>query len=266
MLTLHTTGNWPRGAVRATTIPSTRRIVPEVESLIESSWCKGQARLGDRLFDGPMCRLESWSATRDSLELRLSPTSYRIFLGTNLSNEPLAEKFGIDVLANPVGISSVLLTRDGWLLYGRRNASVAYYPDRVHPFAGALEASDLADVFGAVERELNEELKIDPSDIESVRCIGMVEDQTIRQPELVFHTRTHLTRSQIEQQIQTEEHRGSVAIESRRVAVERALADPGEFTPVAIATLLLFGNDVFGAEWFRRTALSLPLVRVRTLP
>ena len=44
-----------------------------------------------------------------------------------------------------------LLTRDGWLLYGRRNATVAYYPNRVHPFAGTLEPGDLADVFGAAD-------------------------------------------------------------------------------------------------------------------
>src|SRR5579862_2563606 len=161
MLTIHTTGNWSRGALRTATLPSTRRIEPQVEALVDSSWRQGQARLGDRLFDGPMCRLESWRATRESVELQLSPTSYRIFLGTNLSNEGVAAKFGPEVLANPVGVSSVLLTRDGWLLYGRRNESVAYYPNRVHPFAGALEEADLPDVFGAVERELNEELKLD---------------------------------------------------------------------------------------------------------
>ena len=38
MLTIHTTGNWPRGAVRATLGPSTRQIIPQVDSLIESAW------------------------------------------------------------------------------------------------------------------------------------------------------------------------------------------------------------------------------------
>lgn len=256
MLTIHTTGNWPRGAVRVAVVPSARRILPQVEAAIESFWKAGQERLGPHLFDGSMCRLEAWNANVDSLNLDLSLTSYRIFFGTNLGNPDLIQHHGTEIAANPVGVSSILMTLDGWLLYGRRNSSVAYYPNRVHPFAGALEENDLSDVFGAVERELQEELKLDTSDIESIRCLGMVQDNTIHQPELIFHTRVHLTRAQVESQIQHEEHGGSVAIESRRVAVENALANPADFTPVAIGTLLLFGNDVLGGDWFRRAKLS----------
>lgn len=259
MLTIHTTGNWSRGNVRASIVPSSRRVDPLVEAFIESSWRQGQERLGVKLFDGTMCRMERWRATSQTLELSLSRTSYRVFFGTNLSDQPIAEHFGREVLANPVGISSALLTRDGWLLYGRRNNSVAYYPNRVHPFAGSLEEKDLADVFGAVERELNEELHLAPADIESIRCIGIVEDEAIKQPELIFHTRVHLTRQQIESQVDADEHGGSVAIESSAAGVEQALDNSQEFTPVGIATLLLFGNDVFGAEWLQLAPASLPV-------
>jgi hypothetical protein len=48
-------------------------------------------------------------------------------------------------------VSPALLTADGFLMMGRRNASVAYYPNRVHPFAGALDPGD-ADMFAAVRR------------------------------------------------------------------------------------------------------------------
>src|SRR3954468_12901051 len=116
MLTIHTTGDWPRGAVRVTTVPSTRRIVAEVEAAIDRAWAEGQQRLGSRLFDGPMCRMESWHASADALHLNLSLTSYRVFFGTNLSNPNLIDRFGRDIAANPVGISSAPHTRDGWLL------------------------------------------------------------------------------------------------------------------------------------------------------
>ena len=53
-----------------------------------------------------------------------------------------------------------------------------------------------------------------------------------------------------------EEHVGLLAIESRRVAIERTLADVSEFTPVGVATLLLIGNDILGEDWFRRAKLS----------
>src|SRR5437016_2322133 len=85
MLKIHAIGNWPRGAVRTEVAPSTRRIVPEVETLIQSKWREGQQRLGPRLFDGSMCRMESWNTGSQSLELKVSRTSYRIFFGTNLN-------------------------------------------------------------------------------------------------------------------------------------------------------------------------------------
>jgi hypothetical protein len=245
MVKIHATGNWSRGAVTARMVPSSRLILPHVEALIAPAWKAGKQRLGEKLFDGPMCRMESWRATDESLTIQVSFTSYRIFLGTNLNNAE-SQKLPREVCANPVGVSSALLTDDGYLMYGRRNALVAYYPHRVHPFAGALEEKDLSDVFGAVERELNEELNISPRQIDSIHCIGIAEDQRIRHPELIFRTRVKLSRRQIEQQVHDEEHGGSVAIEASRQGVGRALADASELTPIAIATLMLFARSTFG--------------------
>src|SRR5262249_14854467 len=138
MLTIQAVGNWGRDAVRVVDVPSTRRIDPEVEALIEASWKLGRQKLGERLFDGEMCRMESWRATPQQLELSVSQTSYRIFYGTNLAQPPLPDRFGRDVMANSVGVGTLLLTADNWLLFGRRSGNVAYYPHRVHPFAGSI--------------------------------------------------------------------------------------------------------------------------------
>ena len=77
----------------------------------------------------------------DRLALTLSNTTYKHFLGTNLTHPELADRYGREILANPVGVSPALLTADNFLMMGRRNASVAYYPNRIHPFAGALDPS-----------------------------------------------------------------------------------------------------------------------------
>jgi hypothetical protein len=177
----------------------------------------------------------------------------------------LVDQFGRQVLANPVGVSPALLTADGFLMMGRRNASVAYYPNRVHPFAGALEERDGADVFAAVRRELGEELAFEPVDVALARCTGIAEDQSIRQPELIFRVTSSRTRSQIEAQVDAREHHASWAIRATRDAVEEALAQhpatrlarppacgPESLTPVGIAALLLWGRIEFGDEWFAR--------------
>ena len=202
MVTIREIGQWHSGQISATQVPSTREIVRDVESAIEQAWAEASARLGARLFDGPMCRLERCESSRDALRLWVSPTSYKPFLGTNLTNsnvEPAA-------LANPLGLSCALITRDGWLMLGRRNAKVAYYPNRIHPFAGSLEPSDLSNVFDGVRRELAEELHLSTRDVTELRCIGIVEDARLRQPEIIFVARTMRSRAEVEFNLDAEEH------------------------------------------------------------
>jgi len=89
------------------------------------------------------------------------------------------------------------VTADDWLLLGRRNATVAYYPSRVPPFAGALEPGDPTDVFAEARRELREELGFVEHDVSDIRLAGIVEDASLRQPELIFRVRTVRTRARL---------------------------------------------------------------------
>jgi hypothetical protein len=139
MLIFHLTRDWRAGQIQTSWTASTRAVVPEVETLIDRTWSDAVAQPGIHLFDGPMCRLESWNAPSDKLHLVLSRTSYKAFFGTNMRNPQLADAHGRAVLANPVGVSPALLSSDNHLMLGRRNALVAYYPHKLHPFAGAIE-------------------------------------------------------------------------------------------------------------------------------
>jgi len=241
MVVIRETGDWATGQVTVRWAESSRVIHPEVERAIESSWQAAAARLGDKLFDGPMCRLEYYQATPDQLALTLSRSNYKPFLGTNLHNAQLADRFGANVLVNPVGISAALETADGWLLLGRRNESVAYHPGRVHPFAGALEPHDPLDVFDEIHRELDEELSLAAADITALRCIGLVEDQQLRQPELIFHARSTLTRAAIEARLDATEHVATYPIRAIDSEIQRAIGDP-VLTPVAVAALMLWSR------------------------
>ena len=236
---LRAAGDWLPHQVVVTWTADSRKVVPEVERAIDDAWRAAAARLGNKLFDGPMCRLEHWSASPERLELTLSRTSYRPFLGTNYANAALADAHGRDVLANPVGLSTILETADGQLLLGRRNDSVAYHPNRVHPFAGALEPHDPMDVFAEARRELREELGLTAADIAAIRCVGLAEDRALRQPELIFIASTPRTRPELEAQLDRAEHRAIYAVSAARPEVERALAD-AVLTPVAAASLTLW--------------------------
>jgi hypothetical protein len=253
MLTFLHTGDWGPSDVTAGPSQDRRRPAPGAEALIERAWAEALHRPGAHLFDGPMCRLEQWSVSPDGrrLHLLLSDTSYKFFYGTNMRHPELADTYGEGVLANPVGVSPALETADGFLLLGRRNASVAYYPERLHPFAGALEPRDNYDVFAAVRRELREELSLADADVPDLRCNGLVLEHALRQTELIFRARCTLTRADIERRLDPEEHRGVHAIPATPEAVAAAARDP-RLTPVAVAALLLWGRHAFGDEWYRR--------------
>ncbi|MGH7179039.1 MAG: hypothetical protein ACREJC_16800 [Tepidisphaeraceae bacterium] len=245
---LHETGEWSRQQVRIAWTQSGRAIVPDVESQIDREWRMATANPSVRLFDGPMCRMESWRRDGESLVLELSRTSYRVFLGTNLRHAELDAR----LRANPIGVSPALLTSDGFLMLGMRNASVAYYPSRLHPFAGTPVPRDDMDLFDEVLRELREELSFTSADIVEMRQIGIVEDPSLRQQELIFFVRTSRTRRQIESQVDLAEHVRGWSVTSNPSDVRGAMLSDEPFTPVARATLLLAGRREFGTDWFER--------------
>lgn len=249
MLNFFLTGDWDEDHVQGEWTASTRPIIAEVEEAIEAAWAQMLARPGVSLFDGPMCRLESWEQRGQNLHLTLSPISYKPFVGTNLCNPHLADRFGENVLANPVGVSCALETADSFLLMGRRTATVAYYPDRVHPFAGALEPRDAGNPFQAVRRELAEELSLGAADLAEIRCCGIVEDVTLRQPELIFRVRSTRARAELEAKMDPAEHHAAFVIAATEAGVAMALENP-ELTPVAITSLLLWGRSRLRGEWF----------------
>jgi 8-oxo-dGTP pyrophosphatase MutT (NUDIX family) len=251
MLKILLAADWPQGSVTIERTANSRRVVPEVEAAIDAAWAQASARLGNHLFDGPVCRMESWQASDDRLHLQLSPSSYKPFLGTNMTHPEFADRFGADVMANTVGVSPALLSSDGYLLMGKRTATVAYYPNRIHPFAGSLEPRD-TDVFAAIHRELREELSLEPQDIIDLRCTGIAEDQHLRQPELIFAARSSLTKSEIESRLDPKEHRAMWSTPGTPDGIETAISDRDQLTPVAVASLVLWGRLQFGDGWFDR--------------
>lgn len=255
ILRLHAVGDWRPEGVLTSWVHSTHALPREAVEQVDHAWREATARPGVKLFDGPMCRLEAWAVRGGDLELALAPTSYKQFLGTNMRHPEWADRFGPAALANPVGVSAALETADGFLLLGRRNATLAYYPGRVHPFAGSMDPADggrrAPDPFAAIRRELSEELSLAPTDLADVRCTGIVEDTSLRQPELIFRVKTKCPRAEVEARVDRDEHHASVAVAAWEEGMTKFLSDP-LLTPVGVASLLLWGRVAFGGEWFER--------------
>jgi 8-oxo-dGTP pyrophosphatase MutT (NUDIX family) len=243
-------GEWDEASVTVERARSSHALPAELEEAVESAWRAAGARPGVRLFDGAMVRWESLQATAEQLAMRVSETSYRIFVGTNMAHPEWADRYGPQVMANPVGLSAALVSAEGDLLLGRRNANVAYYPQRLHPFAGSLEPAEATSPFAGLRRELEEELKLAERELAAMACIGVVEDSALRQGEMLFRVQARLGREAILARLDPIEHRAALAIAPTREAVETVLQRPHELTPVAAATILLWARPMIGHAWF----------------
>lgn len=254
-------GDWDERAVSAKWEPHVAEPArpPELQSLIETGWREVVASMAGRvqLFDGPMCRLNRYRANADALQLELSPTSYRTFFGTNMQGPAQTAGFERHMLANALGMAAAVVSSDGWLLLGGRGERVAYHANRLHPFAGSVEPPDdgatSINVFAEIRRELNEELRLAPGDITTLRCAAVAMDETLRQPELIFIASARADRSSLEASLDADEHRGVYAISVNEAAMQDALSDE-QLTPVARGAVLMLGRQRFGAGWFDRAA------------
>lgn len=256
MLRFHDVNRYLPGQITLLWTESTLSIDPVAQAVIDAAWLAAAARPGVILFDGLMCRLERLDRKDQRLQLSLSRTNYKTFFGTNMAHPELAQQFGDTVLGNALGVSCVVQTADDWLLLGMRSAAVAYYPNRIHTFAGALEPRENLDVFDEARRELREETGLTADQITSIVCTGLAEDVRLRQPELIFTVQTSRSRDQIRASLAGNEHGDLHALGTTQSAIQAALADP-RLTPVACATLALWGKSAFGDAWFAPIAARL---------
>jgi 8-oxo-dGTP pyrophosphatase MutT (NUDIX family) len=230
-------GCWRYGAVHLDWQDGPWQPEVAVRARIEAHWATACARPGVHLFDGPLARFIAAAVADDgSLILRVQPTSYRMFLGTNgRSPGPGADQ----QLANPLGTSAVVVTADNRLLLGRRSARVALHPGRLHPFGGCIEVGE-RDVFASIARELHEELGVVATEL---ALAALVREPDLRQPELIFVARVAASEAALRATLDPAEHSDlwSTAAE--------APADDADLTPIARAAV---------AAWLRLRATLHP--------
>ncbi|MGA2496407.1 MAG: NUDIX hydrolase [Tepidisphaeraceae bacterium] len=255
-------GRWLPRQVQCVWDTSTFAPTPATEQQIEREWRKAASRTDVHLFDGALCRLEQAARDGENLCLRISRTSYRTFVGTNMARLREDAPPEASQLADPVGLSVALESADGLLLLGRRNDRVFYYPGYVHPFAGALEPAEDVDVCAEALRELKEELSLTADDVNSMSLVAIVRDAVLRQPELIFLARTPFDYAEIRRRLDPAEHREVVANSPK--GLDAALADISTWTPVAVAAAIFFGRERLGPAWFGKTLERMGIARTVT--
>jgi len=241
-----------------------RPTTPAIEAAIARHWEAESAvalERGRRLFDGALVRVQSVKVINGRLSFVFGPTSYREFFGTNLYGASTAMATGEACLANPLGVSATVITRDGFLAYGRRSDRVAFHAGFVHGFGGMLDEQDRGlnkkfDLFGCIVREVCEELGLSSSHISDVRHVGLVRDNTLQQPEMLFDVTVAVDKaylaSRFEPSLSDGEHTKIEFVPDDPEGVATFLDRVDRMAPVAQAALLLHGRRVWRRDWYDR--------------
>lgn len=246
-----------------------RDTTPAIEEHIARTW-ETQSALaeidGRRLHNGDLVRMIRAEIRGDALHLELGPTCYRDFVGTNLYAAQVTRRLDTGFLADALGISATIVTRDGFLAYGRRNNSVAFHGGFLHTFGGLVEKSDLhanhvCDLVGAIRRELDEELHLSSDDLRDTVITGLVRDRTLLQPELLFDISTSLSRRELVDRFNTvvegQEHAAIEFVPDDPDSIVPFLRKTAPVAPIAAAAMLLHGKISWGEAWYEQTCYVL---------
>lgn len=260
---LPATGTFAESDVRASWTDQPVVVPAGVERLIAESWAAAETealQCGRELFPGAMTRLLQWSTDGGTLTLTLGPTDYRQFVGTNLRHPELAERFGRDALANPLGISVAVVTADNQLLVQQRSERVFEHPGFFHVCGGNVEPADVAGpdapgVFAAARRELEEELAITPAQIISLTCLGLAENRKTFKPDLLIEAEVTQPADAF-RSARNAEFSNLIFLEDATTLAGCLTQNRNRFTPPGMASLLVTGRKRYGDRWYQSTLPS----------
>lgn len=264
-------GRFTSAQVRCSPTGLPRRRTGDTERFIAQRWevQTALAQLEHRsLYDAPLGRLHCAKVENGCLLLETSQTSYREFIGTHTTDELRAAFSDPAMLANPLGVSTLVITTCGQIVLGRRSSQVALHAGYLHAFGGMLESPDCLpdgsyDVFAAAMRELREELAIARDEINEMVIIGLVRDRNLLQSELLFSATIALDFSTLQELFRlasksgAPEHTALIAVSDEPEAIVPFIGRHSPVAPVAQAALLLNGLHSWGRDWYEQSCFVL---------
>lgn len=138
-------------------------------------------------YDGTLVRLKSFSITKSNVVFHCQPTYYSRYLVSR--NKEFVENHGAEYLANPTGLTIIVISSCRTVVVTRRSNANEQNPGALYfvggfaeVHAGAIPVNFLSDA----KRELDEELGVNEAQITKLRIIGLAYDPVILHPELTL--------------------------------------------------------------------------------
>ena len=171
----------------------------EVLEVIEDKWKKSCVH-NTKLFNGELFRLVNYNIENDLIEFNLSDTDYKEYVGTR--DIDFVSRFGNDKSSNPISVGAILVTLDNKIILGERSNDVDSQKSKIAVIGGNADPrydfiQDKPDIFGAMRREIVEELGIRENLISDLRIIGLVSNLERYQTFIPFQGKILLNVDQI---------------------------------------------------------------------
>lgn len=197
-------GNFSQNEVKISWNPSLRLLPIPLMEKIEAYWNKvvNQTSKSHYIFDGELCRLNSWKIEQNRLNLCLGRTNYKELLYSNNLIQKDREQYGTEFLSNALGISAILICCDDKIILIERSDMVGEYPERIDVLGGHINplehaVSKVPDPFFAIKAEIYEEINLQLTDLEPINCLGLIESKPTKKPELIFWVKSQKSSEEI---------------------------------------------------------------------
>lgn len=223
---------------------------PDAEDRIRDIWGE-ELKLNANLYSGPMLAAQGIDVIGGTrLRVRCIESEYKYFMGT--THESVGSLLPhSDFVHRAIGFLAVTITADGYVMLGVRSPRIDWPTLRHVVPAGRLTPRQ-EHPYGGIRDEFKSELGLEPPDISSLECIGVVADLTWRRLnyEFVFFALTSLTFRQVMDRARNARS-GSEHVQLEPFPWESSfmreflLADPDGFVPTGFAGLALcYGVDL----------------------
>ncbi|MGP8069483.1 MAG: NUDIX hydrolase [Candidatus Bathyarchaeia archaeon] len=225
----------------------------EAINFLEKTWRK-ETSSRKLLFDGKLFRVASFKIRQNGLLVFLENTTYKNYVGTRTSQ--FEKKFGTQGMSNPLTVGAVIFTEDRKLIVGTRRANLDREGSKIGVVAGMMDrtkdfSDDKPDPFGAILREMREEVDIKEDKVQSISSLGLAYDRKYKQFFMPFKLEVDLTFEEIIHRKPTHQEFRELHFfraDPRHLA-EAIVGNHRRMARTCLTNLLLFGSSEYGTGW-----------------
>ncbi|HVS73031.1 MAG TPA: hypothetical protein VHQ47_17380 [Phycisphaerae bacterium] len=212
---------FPLDAIAVHISPDPAPLPDKLQHRLDDQWTRhlAHARAHNRdLFDAPILCLHHAEVRDTALHLHLLPSTYKRFLITALRDRDwFLQHNAAHAIHEALGNSALLtsLHPPHRALLGIRSPRVSAYPNRAHLLGGALDffspdpanSTSPAPLIHHLQKELLEETSLTPADLPAPpRLLALVRDNSLGQPELIWHWQTTANLDRLAATLHPHEH------------------------------------------------------------